>query len=219
MGIWDKLTGKKDVLTEAELTSKAEGFFHEVEQLIQTNPKSAMKLILKRQNEIEPVIDFGARFHERFANTALRAAFLAKGPSGESAVERTFRELPSVTVITDHEADTLAQVVDVAQNAKADVIFLRYLKRWPADTLSALEALFQLAVDPSALFIIHAGPNNLFIRKAYLLSVAPSLKREMKLAKVPDELFYFGESQPGVKYDDNVPSAYGMVFCKFYRSV
>ncbi len=217
MSLWDKLTGKKSAVSEAELLNKAEPFFQEVEQLACTNPKSAMKLIMNKHSDIEPLIDFGAKFHERFANAVLKAAFMAKGRSAASSVERTYRDLPSVTVITDREANTLAQIVSAVQNARTDVVFVRYLKEWPADTLSAIEALYELAADPSALFIIHAGPNNMFVRKSYFLSAASSLKRDTRIVKVPDEFFYFGESQPGVKYNDYVVTAYGLAFCKFYK--
>jgi hypothetical protein len=217
VSLWDKLTGKKQVLSETELQAQAEAFFHELEQLIHTNPKAAMKMITKRPQQIEPVIDFAGPFHERFAHAVLRVAFLKESRKDPSRIERTYRDLPSVTVLADEQIDTFGALLDSAGTARSDVIFMQFIKDWPRDALAAIEALYVLATDPSALFIIHAGPNNLFIRGEYLISVGNSMSRDMKIEKAPDELFYIAEAQPGVNYDDYVVTPYGYALCKFYR--
>lgn len=125
MSLWDKLTGKRNALTEAELASRADGFLREVEHAVQTNPKSAMKAIFKRPTDIEPAIDFGTPFHERFTNLALKAAFLSRRPSSASAIERTCSDLLSVILISDSEVDTLGQLIDAIMKSDAEVVFMR----------------------------------------------------------------------------------------------
>jgi len=215
MSLWSKLTGGGKKPSEAELSAEADAFLQEIEQQIVVDTKKAMKRIMNRPKRLEPAFDFGGPFHERFADVVLNGTFLKK--RNEGAVQRARKDLPSNKIVTDLEAATVAEASSAATAAETDVIFLRFVKEWPPDVLAALEALYELVIDPSALFIIHGGPDNVFIRREHFLTAARSLDLAKPLNKSAEELFLLGEAQEGIDYDDNVVSAYGYAFCKFFR--
>ncbi|RJP19180.1 MAG: hypothetical protein C4520_13410 [Candidatus Abyssobacteria bacterium SURF_5] len=216
MSLWSRLKGgAKREYSESELATEADFFLRQLEQEIVADTKSAIKRMIKRPKHLEPLFDFNGPLYDRFAGIVLTGAFCKRRDT--AIVQKSPDDLPSVQVITDHEAATLGQVLQRAAKSEAEVIFIRFIKEWPPDVLAAVEALYELAIDPDALFCIHSGPDNVFVRKNFLLSAAPAVKGAAPAQKAAEELFLYGEAQPDIEYDDYVLSAFGYVFCKFFR--
>lgn len=212
--------GKKPEPSVSELLTKTEAFLQEVERVVDSEPKSAMKLIQKRAPEIETLIDLGGPLNERFANLVLKIKFRQDLKSRRPGVGLNFKNLPSVMVITDKEVNTLGQLIDAVQRIDKELIYLNYPDFYGGKLMYAvfiIEILYEFTVAPQSL-LIYLDEVNLFSRRSFLLSAVPTLNREIKISKVPDELFRFAEKQPGVKFSDDIVTTFGYPLIKLYKT-
>ncbi|MCL5037317.1 MAG: hypothetical protein M1269_09410 [Chloroflexi bacterium] len=212
MGFLSGIFGKKSVLTEEELNTKAEELLGKIEQEAGINCKAAMKSIEKRGEELEPLLDFGGKYHQRFCETVLQTISGARQEKKILAAEIKYNRLPSVKVLPSNEFADFAGLLDAVKNTDADVIYIRDMEMWNdyggTDVVADMEMLYILAVDPMIQFIFHA-PCRYMLRKNFLIAETADIKKDAKIKEALEDIFMLIEEGHGserVKQMDGVYS-------------
>ncbi len=220
MSLWDKITGKKTLLSESELLAKAEAFVQELERVANTDPKAAITLLHKRPPEIESLIDLSGKFNERFATTVLALKYRQDLQAAQRSIGLNYRDLPAYKIITDKEVQTFGELLDAAQNTTQPLIYLLYpdFYRKLIYAILNLEVLCEFATETNTL-LVFLDEVNLFILQPFLLSATAYINRNTKIGKVPEELSRFAEKQPAVEFDDYRVTTFGYRITKFYQRV
>jgi len=211
-----RLFGGKEAAV-ARALSAAETFVREVEQLAGYDTKSAVGKIKNRPNRIEPLLDFGGPLHVRFTDVVLATLYRTKTDNDGSGVKLTYTDLPSVIVISDEEISTLGRAIDAAADSERDLVCVRHLDGWRLDVVRDIELLYEFAVDPRVLLIIHGGPDDVVAGREFFLTASERFHRDGRIADAATALARFAENQPGVTHVDCFETVYGYAPEKFLR--
>jgi hypothetical protein len=137
----------------------------EIERLIPSKPKAALKLLDRLKGEAYPLVTFGGVHHGEFSRMT-QGALGWIGP------------IPGVAAFSWKHWDgfpTVADILDLATNCNEPVLFLyeppTRFSRGPVGEIEALRVL----EENSQLLMVVIGEANTFLRRDLLLSVAPHL--------------------------------------------
>lgn len=157
----------KKEITEEEISDKAEFFIENLKKLVNKGEVSIIDLI-ETPLEIQPAIDFGAPFHEQFANLVLTIFVILyedkilwykwqtkldkqqtelKLYNGDIPIKiRSYKDLPYMVVITDKVATIIGQFIDTELKEEKELILLTIAKT--KGVQFSIEKLYEFATNP-----------------------------------------------------------------------
>lgn len=210
MSFLKRILGGKEPLTPEEVKAKAESFFREAER----TPVSNLLTFLNRKMppEIRDTMDFGAPYHDHFAELVLRAIREIERQKGQHTGNITVDALPSVAIMPYGRNDLLMPLATEALASGATIIALRDMEEWDAygglDPIVDMEVLYLFATRPNTLLVFHL-PIRCYMRRDYFESKIETQSQDIKAHVFVNDLFEDTENEKRLVYRDEVPTYSG----------
>lgn len=211
MGFFSKLFGAEQQVDEQKLRQEAESFLSEVEQQMKSNPRAAVKNLLRNTGgKTENLFDYGAPLHERYRSDVLTILKEHERDKGKEVIQITEDELPSVLVLSDEEYSNIGTAMEVAKNSNAELLYIRCPKagKCGMDTLVALEVQCAFASDPN-LLVVYLGECFLMIRSEYYDEISSQFDPQQRFHKLPGLIFEITERNTENEFDDEFYTDFG----------
>jgi len=139
----------------------------EVERLIPSKPKAALKLLDRLKGEAYPLVTFGGAHHVEFVKMTQNAlGWIGPIPHVAAFPWKHWGGFP-----------TMADILDLASNTDQPVLFFHDRPtRFSSGPVGEIQALRALEENPQLLMVV-LGEANTFLRRDLLLSMGPHLNR------------------------------------------
>jgi hypothetical protein len=213
MGFLSMMFGQKRDLSEPERIMEAEKFLSEVELLIASDLKAAMKSIGKKAMDLGNLFRQEGPLGERFTDLVLRSIFLKRAEAHRYGVQITYGDLPSVMAINGEEKNTLGEIIHALKSEEKDIVFMEYPTFYgpPGSTpqygLLEIELLYEFCIDSNNL-LFFVDEVNFMARRSFLLSALPALNQDIEMEKLTGMLLDYSGNQENLEFQDGIITTY-----------